>query len=457
MSIAEVTCTFFVDYAASTKTERTLSVGALADRIRSATAPVKESLPWLKLGRFGDVRTAKNSLRHDGNLVAICGVEGDYDDGRIPFEEAFGIIAKAGRRAILYTSPSHTPAAPRWRVLCITTRNYPPEHRDKFMARLNGLFGGALSRESFTRSQAYYYGFVNQNPAHQVEITLGRGIDEAVDLDATAIGPLRKPNGDARPQGPVTPPENITDARVRGLIDSLLNNLRSARDGEKHLTLLRISRTVGGYLHIIGWSEAEAVEQLIAALPGTVQDWNLARRTAADGLRMGLAAPLDLTDRPAPGGATRRANGADKPDLDDADPGYAASSEADARKQHRPHARGNGRDPKTRISNPPLGPVGKPVASAMALRHPSGPDRRRSRQHEHPRWRRPRRPRHDRHHHSLGRRTKGRPLRPLQYQLDRAANHLAHDHRRERLPEDAPRGIRLLRNPRRPAGTLAPA
>jgi hypothetical protein len=321
MSIAEVTCTFFVDYAASTKTERTLSVGALADRIRSATAPVKESLPWLKLGRFGDVRTAKNSLRHDGNLVAICGVEGDYDDGRIPFEEAFGIIAKAGLRAILYTSPSHTPAAPRWRVLCITTRNYPPEHRDKFMARLNGLFGGALSRESFTRSQAYYYGYITKNPSHRVEITMGRGIDEADDLDATAIGPpARISNGDARPQGPVTPPENITDARVRGLVDSLLHNLRTAQDGEKHHTLLRISRTVGGYLNIIGWSETEALEHLVAALPDTVQDWALARRTAADGLRMGIAAPLDLADRPAPAGSTSRANGTDEPPPDDEPP-----------------------------------------------------------------------------------------------------------------------------------------
>jgi hypothetical protein len=28
-----------------------------------------------------------------------------------------------------------------------------------------------------------------------------------------------------------------------------------------------VARTIGGYLHLIGWSETEAVDQLVAALP----------------------------------------------------------------------------------------------------------------------------------------------------------------------------------------------
>ena len=44
--------------------------------------------------------------------------------------------------------------------------------------------------------------------------------------------------------------------------------------------LIDIGRTLGGYLHLLGWSDEEAVEQLVGALPATVEDWNAARTTA---------------------------------------------------------------------------------------------------------------------------------------------------------------------------------
>jgi hypothetical protein len=42
----------------------------------------------------------------------------DYDGEEMSVEDARDLLVRAGITAILYTSPSHTVAKPRWRVLC---------------------------------------------------------------------------------------------------------------------------------------------------------------------------------------------------------------------------------------------------------------------------------------------------------------------------------------------------
>lgn len=122
--------------------------------------PDKESCPWISLARYGDTPSAKGSLKHAANVICISGVEGDYDGGRIPIEEAAARARFAGLRAVFYTSPSHTPAAPRWRVLCALGREYPLEARSVFVDRLNGILGGVLTAESWYRAQGFTYGRV---------------------------------------------------------------------------------------------------------------------------------------------------------------------------------------------------------------------------------------------------------------------------------------------------------
>lgn len=301
--VPAATVTFFSNRSARNKREETVALDALAARIHAASAREKSKLPWLKLARFGKLRSEKNSLRHDANVEGVCGVESDYDAGKVPFEAAVKCLSDTGISGLVYTSPSHTPSFPKWRVICYFSRELPPIERARMMGRLAGMFaaiGVEFAGESWTLSQSYYYGSVDRNPAHQVEYIIGTPIDLRSDLDAIAIGkPERaRPSGDRRATGPASRPEDITDERIRGLTTTLLDHLHGAGDGEKHHTLLRIARTIGGYLHLIGWSENEAVAQLLAALPASVQDWNLARRTAQDGLRRGIAEPLELKNRP---------------------------------------------------------------------------------------------------------------------------------------------------------------
>jgi len=178
-----VLVTFFRDYAARHKRECVFTFGSLVDHIRTVTAPSKDRLPWLKLARFGSSASPKGSLRHDANVLAITGIEADYDGEEMPFEIAVEIGTKADLRCIIYTSPSHTAAKPRWRVLCPTSEELPPRQRTHLLGRLNGAFGGIFSVESWTLSQSYYFGSVAANPAHQVMLIDGTPVDMLDELD----------------------------------------------------------------------------------------------------------------------------------------------------------------------------------------------------------------------------------------------------------------------------------
>ena len=182
------TVTMFRDYAASTKTEVRTDIEALATRIRASEAQRKDDLPWLKLARFGELRSQKNSLRHDANVVKISGIEGDYDGEKIPFDDAVECLTQQGVASICYTSPSHCENAPRWRALCPLSEELPPGRRNHQMGRLNGLFRGIFAGESWTLSQSFYFGSVNRNPAHRVEVIDGHPIDKHDDLDTIWLG-----------------------------------------------------------------------------------------------------------------------------------------------------------------------------------------------------------------------------------------------------------------------------
>jgi Primase C terminal 2 (PriCT-2) len=91
----------------------------------------------------------------------------------------------------------------------------PPDHHDHMMSRLNGVLGGVLAPESWTLSQAYYYGAVEGRPEPHIEIVDGTAtLDRCDELDETAIG---KPNGSANgndraPGNPEAPIEDIVAA-----------------------------------------------------------------------------------------------------------------------------------------------------------------------------------------------------------------------------------------------------
>jgi Virulence-associated protein E len=292
-----VVVTHFPDEFAKTKTERTYSLPELVGEILAADGARKEDLQWLKCARFGDRRSRKNSLRHDDNVLAVYGAEADYDAEGMSFEQAVQKAKAAGILCVIYTSPRHTEDTPRWRIICVFSQEYPPEARVKFLARLNGVYGDIFDPASWTLSQSYYYGAVNHNPSHRAELIDGTPIDLLEALDATAIYKPAKAQTTTRPTAKPVQSSDQLARRYHGFIAKLLDNVRNARDGEKHFTLLNNARSLGGVMDAAGITESDAVAWLLDALPESVKDWNNARQTARDGLRDGRVNPLELEDR----------------------------------------------------------------------------------------------------------------------------------------------------------------
>lgn len=187
--MSSIALTVFADVHAKTLHAASMTLDEMARHARIMTASEKGRLPLWKLATFGNARTKQGSLRHDQNVIAITGIEADYDGEAVAFDEVVETAEKIELRALIYTSPSHTPQRPRWRIMCPLSRGMAPDKRRALMGRLNGAYGDIFSHESWTLSQAYYFGSVAGNPAHRVEVVEGQPIDLLDELDEIWMGP----------------------------------------------------------------------------------------------------------------------------------------------------------------------------------------------------------------------------------------------------------------------------
>ena len=111
-----VSLTLFDDVRAKTKSVVTCCASDLADKIKKSSAGTKAELPLLKFAQFREKRSTRGSYRSDCNVTAINGIEVEYDDGAIGFDAVVLVLRQARLGAIVYTSPSHTPDKPRYRL-----------------------------------------------------------------------------------------------------------------------------------------------------------------------------------------------------------------------------------------------------------------------------------------------------------------------------------------------------
>jgi hypothetical protein len=152
-----------------------VTVAGLANMIKTYPAATAQwNLPHIKLARF------------DGrNVIAkISGIEADHV-GTLSIEAAIEIAERAGLRCVICTAPE----SDGWRIYCPTSCELEPGKRAELVARLNGLFGGILTPESFDRSRSYDYGRTATSSDYRVKTVNINGlfIDEMVELDAKAI------------------------------------------------------------------------------------------------------------------------------------------------------------------------------------------------------------------------------------------------------------------------------
>jgi hypothetical protein len=304
---APLRLTVFRDASASQKQEIETTLRGFIPALRDTHAPSKAALPWVKLATFGDERSDRGSLRHNHNVTAVYGIEGDYDGERLTMERARQVLLSANIAAIIYTSPSNRPDAPRWRILCPTSRPILPANRAKLMSRLNGLFVGALAAESFTLSQSYYFGHITGSEGHTVIAVDGRAIDEAAELDAQAVGrPAPRPAAPNTP-GTATSARGVpwgigTDYACHALA-AACEAIRNASDGAKHHTLNKEAWSIGGLVGGGELNEDAAWADLAEALEGIrdrCADFAHAERTLKVAFADGKANPRPHSGGPPP-------------------------------------------------------------------------------------------------------------------------------------------------------------
>jgi len=208
---ASLAITRFPNQKARVKRDLTMTMGELADWVTGQTAADKGRLPWIKLATFGPTKTDKGCLRHDANVQTITGVEADYDAGEVGPDAAHVMLQEAGVAGLVYTTASHTPEAPRWRVLCPTSGPLPPDARKALIERLNGVLGGGLDGTSFVLSQSYYAGSVEGGEPVQTFLSDGDYIDNRDDL-------ARLPKG-KHPTGAVIKDDSGSGVAYRLMLD----------------------------------------------------------------------------------------------------------------------------------------------------------------------------------------------------------------------------------------------
>jgi hypothetical protein len=288
-----VTVTIFPDLSARTKTEERLSLRQIAERALATNAASKDDLSLIKGAIFGDQCTDKGSLRHNANVRAITLLLADYDGGEIGIPEAAARLNAARIAAVIYTSPSHTAAKPRWRVGCLLSAELSPSEHARMMARLNGVLGGILAAESFTLSQAYYIGSVNSNPDHTAELVEGRCIDEADNLDVGAIWPARSAGSSTNTARPPRPEGMADDAYAQSVLDKACGLITADHPGGRHGSMLEATWMVAPFVLSGHLDEAECVARIQEAMANDGREANAGEVESALRGALGMATPYE--------------------------------------------------------------------------------------------------------------------------------------------------------------------
>jgi hypothetical protein len=143
----------------------------------------KHNCPLISLTEYGEDMSMNGSFRHIANAMAVHGIEGDYDGGRVSPLFAYLKALNHGIKAVVVTTPSHTPTNQRWRIFLPLSAPIDISDRRHMVERLNGLYEGILAPESATATQCFYIGKVLSTAAHyQVFESFGRCIDQVNDL-----------------------------------------------------------------------------------------------------------------------------------------------------------------------------------------------------------------------------------------------------------------------------------
>jgi hypothetical protein len=88
-------------------------------------------------------------------------------------------------------------------------------------------------------------------------------------------------------------PVTLSDIDLERIKTRAINRLRSAADGQRHYRLRASARLLGGIQHRAGFSDTDAVDWLLNAVPGQNKNPDADARTVQWGLESGRAMPIE--------------------------------------------------------------------------------------------------------------------------------------------------------------------
>jgi hypothetical protein len=107
---------------------------------------------------------------------------------------------------------------------------------------------------------------------------------------------MKPPTSDPRPGGRGTAPRREAGQNVEDVIRRALSSVGTAGEGQKHSTVLKAARLLGGIQTKVGFSDQKAVEWVKDALPDTVNNWGNVEKTVEYGLESGRNEPIKLKE-----------------------------------------------------------------------------------------------------------------------------------------------------------------
>ena len=117
------------------------------------------------------------------------------------FEDAVAQLSNTGLRGLIYTSPSYSIERPRWRILLPTSCELSPKEHEGLARSAASLFTTTFGKESFTLSQAFFYGSADKIETSGGEMADGTPVMvEIVDGDFVDLADLPAWTEDQKPK-----------------------------------------------------------------------------------------------------------------------------------------------------------------------------------------------------------------------------------------------------------------
>lgn len=253
---------------------------------------VDEAIEMIAVNGWG-YTTQHSGVRSEANFIAGQHLSLDYDNGT-DIQSVLDLPLVKEYASFLYTTPSHTAEHPRFRVFFALDR--PIRNVGKYHIA--------------ARSLIHNFPGVDRSCSDPARLFFGSVKGQVIKLGnimaLEALSPLVKEYKEWLKSQVVAPPTNIADAgdvsagRIEALMKSICDNFVSAPDGEKHYALVRVSRTIGGYVGggYLSLNDAQGfIMGALAERAAEIKSMRAAQKTMRDMLEIGMRDPLYMSNR----------------------------------------------------------------------------------------------------------------------------------------------------------------